>query len=161
MKFNVLRVMELTPVEERMCQGFGGREPLLVVDFEASFNHVLRLITDKFELRVVEVILAVNNFIEHFIATAALKRQISAHEYVKDDAERPDVTFRIIMAVQHFWSHVVRRSRDGFTLFRAVHPLAEPEVDQFELAICRQHDVVGLDVSVDDALRVQVVQRRE
>lgn len=56
-----------------MRKGFGGGKPLLVVDLEASLDQVLRLIADKLELRVVEVILSVDNFIEHFITTAALK----------------------------------------------------------------------------------------
>jgi hypothetical protein len=65
------------------------------------------------------------------------------------------------VTVENLRSHVVWRAGDGLTFLRAVDALAEPEVDQLQLPVRRQHDVVGLDVAVDDALRVQVVQRRE
>ena len=144
-----------------MCEGLGGGVTLLVVDLETALDEVLGLLADELELRMVKVILTVDDFVENLISAAALKWQITTHEYVEDNAQRPNIALGVVVTVENLRSHVVWRAGDGLTFLGAVDALAEPEVDQLQLPVRRQHDVVGLDITVDDALRVQVVQRRE
>lgn len=88
------------------------------------------------------------------------KRKISTNHFVKDDAERPDITGEAVsFPLDDFWSHVVRSSDNGkgsVPVF-LIQKLCGSEIDHVEEAILTYYCVFWFQVPVDDAFGVQVL----
>lgn len=106
---------------------------------------------------MLEMEITIRDFIEYFISVLTLERQITAHEDVKEDAQGPDVALVVVVALQHFWRHVVWSTSNALELLVSLGPLGQTEVNQLYFALLGEHDVLGLDISVHDALRVHMV----
>mmetsp|Transcript_23688 Transcript_23688/g.70297 ORF Transcript_23688/g.70297 Transcript_23688/m.70297 type:complete len:271 (-) Transcript_23688:18-830(-) len=78
----------------------------------------------------------------------------------EDDTEGPEVNRVVVRLLLHqFWCHVERRALDGRENHGvARHGAGKPKVAQLHRAVAANQDVLRLHVSVDDAVRVQVVQ---
>ena len=94
----------------------------------------------------------------------AVERHDAAQHLVGHDAERVDVA-AVVVAVpaRALGRDVLGRARDLLLLAGLVHEARDAEVDDLDgvaaLAALHEHDVVGLDVEVDDALLVRGAQR--
>ena len=82
-------------------------------------------------------------------------------QVVEGAAERVDVGPVVDRgAVQLLWRHVVRRAGQHRLLTKAlIAKTSEAKVEQLERAVARHQHVVGLDVAVNEPLRVGVVER--
>ena len=59
----------------------------------------------------------------------------------------------------HLWGHVLDGATEGLCEGPAVlEDLAEAEVDEFDVSVLVEHDVLGLEVSVDDVHGVEVLE---
>lgn len=106
---------------------------------------------------VFEVVVASTDFAEDFVSRFTLKWQTAADDHVQNAAERPDVALARVIAVQNLWRHEVGRA--GKSLHASESLLCESKVDEAHLAVSSKHDVFWLQVSVDNVLRVAMLQR--
>lgn len=84
-----------------------------------------------------------------------LKRRMQRAELVNNAAERPNVTFLVVLlVVDLLWRHVVGRANVGECELRFIvkHP-GQSEVAQFHVAVQIEEDVAGFEVAVQDFLR--------
>ena len=65
--------LQLAAVEERMRKSLGGGEAFFVVYLETLAYQVLRLVANELEFRMVEVVLAVDNFMKYLVAAETLE----------------------------------------------------------------------------------------
>jgi hypothetical protein len=88
-----------------------------------------------------------------------LKGRLADAELVGEDAQRPDVDgVVVVLVLDHLGRQVVERATErGAAGGGRVHRPAK--VRDLDLAAVAQQEVLGLDVAVDDVLRVAVVQR--
>ena len=97
----------------------------------------------------------------HLVRRIARERNLAAGHLVEDHAEREDVRPRVGLLAPHLLRrHVERRPQNGAHLRHgaAGERLGEAEVGQVRRAGRVEHDVLRLQVAVDDAL---LVRRRE
>ena len=89
--------------------------------------------------------------------------RLPVHHLYHHDAQGPDVHVRPVRQPgDDLGRHPVGRAHQGLPLGQVLaHLGAEPEVGQLDVAVSREEDGVTLDVSVDDALAVEVGQRLE
>ena len=73
--------------EPRVLQGLNAIQSLLLVEHEQFSDQVLAGLTDRFKFDVVEVEVRLLNLPEHLGRVRSLKRQITAHQRVKQDSE--------------------------------------------------------------------------
>lgn len=77
--------------------------------------------------------------------------------FVEEDAEGPPVDGLAVSLVQQdLRREVLRGSAEG--VCPAFDDLGEPEIGEFQVAVGADEQVLGLEVSVDDILRVQVLE---
>lgn len=91
-----------------------------------------------------------------------LERRLADDEGVQDDAQRPDVDLVGVAcsAFENFWRDVVGRTANSSLLLSVKIELGgEAKVSQFDLHLIVEEQVSKLEVSVDHAVRVQVLQR--
>ena len=106
------------------------------------------------------MVLAVHNLVEDLVTCITLEREISAHEYIENDAERPDITLAIKTTLEYLRCHVVWRTGDAVDiLLLLVLSLRQTEIDELKLTLLRHHDVLGLDVAMHYTLRMHVITR--
>ena len=97
-------------------------------------------------------------------ARRALVRSVARHEVVEGRAERVDVRARVdvLQAADLLGRDVLGRS-DGLSRLRQalvlVHALGDAEVHELQLGPAGEHEVVRLDVAVDDPERVRDGER--
>ena len=94
------------------------------------------------------------DFGKNLASIGTLEWQITAHEDVKKDTERPDVALIIIIAIENLWSHVIRRTSNIMKLFSFLGPLRETEVNNLDLIVGCDHNILWFDISMDDSLLV-------
>jgi len=93
-----------------------------------------------------------------------LEGGLAHKEFVRQDAQAPEVDFLVIPVVgaaglDHLRGQVVEGTAHGLaTAVWRVH--APAKVGNLDLAVDPDQDVLGLDVPVDDVLPVQVLERR-
>mmetsp|Transcript_15548 Transcript_15548/g.32363 ORF Transcript_15548/g.32363 Transcript_15548/m.32363 type:complete len:334 (-) Transcript_15548:599-1600(-) len=103
------------------------------------------------------------------------KRRAADEQLKREDADRPDIHCgailevgevlvllwaRLIRAQQHLGCHVIQRARTrDWALLTPIY--CQTKVRQLQRAIPTDEQVLGLDVPVQDAQRVQLVQRQQ
>lgn len=107
---------------------------------------------------MIKVVFCASNLRKNFLSATALEWEVTTHEHVKEDSERPNIALVIVISIEHFWSHVVRRSSNGLHLLVLLLPLGKSEVDNFNFIIRRDHDVLWLDIPMHNIERMHVVQ---
>jgi len=110
---------------------------------------------------VFEVELPVLDFGKHFVPVLALEGQVATHEHVQQNSEGPAVAFAIVLSLQDLWSHVVWGTSDSLQLLVSLLPLGEAEVDQLQLIRLRDHDVLWLNIPMDNTLCMHVIKGTE
>lgn len=86
---------------------------------------------------------------------------LSDQERVHDHPEGPDIHFEAVadFAVQDLGRDVVGRAADGSLFFAVEFELGgQPEVSQLELVLLPKEQITELEVSVDDAVGVEVLE---
>ncbi len=90
------------------------------------------------------------------------KRNITALELKHANPEGPNVNVKSVSSsLDYLWGHVVRGSYDRKSLLVLRENLGGSQVDHSEVAIGLDHQVFGLEVSVDDSLGVEVLQTKD
>lgn len=110
---------------------------------------------------MIQVVLSPPNFGKDLASVFALEWQVATHEHVEEHSEGPHVTLVVVVAVKDFGGHIIGRAGHIMQLLSSLRPLGQPKINDLDLVIRRNHDVLGLDVPVDDALGVYVVQGTE
>lgn len=93
-----------------------------------------------------------------------LERCLANEELVRQDTQTPEINLLVVVVVRatgldHFWGQVVEGTAHGVaTVVGGVD--APAEIGNLDLAVDAHEDVLGLDVTVNDVLAVQVAQRR-
>ncbi len=98
---------------------------------------------------------------QHFVGVLAGEGELSGGEQVKHDPHREDVGAEIDpLPLDDFRRHVGRRSEELSRHGHAgeVQHLRDAEVHQLHQTIPANHDVLGLDVAMDDADPVRVAE---
>jgi len=93
----------------------------------------------------------------------AVERHTASKHLVRENAERPPIGCEAVPdASDQLGRHVLRRAAEGpGARSRRPELLRVAVVDELEIARVVEHHVLGLDVSVDDLLAVEVRQRAE
>ena len=90
----------------------------------------------------------------------ALKWQISANHGVKDNPDRPYIRLDAVKAVEDLWRHVIGCALDIAKPASGSHvSLGKAEVNQAHHIVFVDHDVIRLDVTMDDVQCVAVIDR--
>lgn len=145
-------------LEPRVLKCLLGVEPLFGVDDEELSNEIHYLLGARLKFDMIKVVFCASNLRENFLSAAALEWEVTAHEHVEEDSERPYVALVVIVSIEHFRSHVVRRSSNGLHLLVLLLPLGKSEVDNFNFIISRDHDVLWLDIPMHNIDRMHVIQ---
>ena len=108
---------------------------------------------------MVEVVITITDLLEDLLLGVALKGKISADERVEDNPERPQIRLLAVVALDHFWCHIVGCSRYLRQTLPGMCRRRQSEIDQAHRVLLSNHDIVWLDVSVDHILRMTMVNR--
>lgn len=142
----------------RVLESLVGCESDVRIDDEQLLEEGLGFFGDLLKLFVLEVKLGRLNLVEDNVTILTLERQVSTQEHVHQHSQRPDVALLSVVALENFGGHVIRCASDSLHVrVLAVELPRQPEVDKLDLAICTVHDVLGLDISVDDPRRMTVI----
>lgn len=93
---------------------------------------------------------------------SGLKRRLANNQCVNDHAQRPDVNFVAVSAFsfQHLGSDVVGRAANCSLPFSIEVDLGcEAEITDLDLHLVVDEEVAEFEVTVDDSVRVQVLER--
>ena len=103
----------------------------------------------------------IDDLVQQLGEVAGAKRAHAGQQFIHDRAERIQIrAVGQIQALHLLGRHVARRAGDALDArnIRAGHQ-RDAEVDDAHVAVGREHDVRGLDVAMNHAARVRVVQR--
>jgi len=98
------------------------------------------------------------NLADKIVHVLALERQVATNESVQEDSYRPHVGLLVVTLVEHLWRHVVGCAHDLGIEEGAVADLGQTEINQTNIVGLGQHNVFRLDVAVDHAVCVAVVE---
>lgn len=87
------------------------------------------------------------------------ERILAGQERIDENAERPPVDRVIVrLDAQNLGRHVLNRAADRARALAQRQPFRQAEIDELHVATLVEQDVLHLDVAIDDALAVQVVE---
>ena len=145
----------------------------MLLDLRKANAHVR--ITDKYLVKevahcardqLVEYRLALVHILVDLLRALALERRLATDDLDHENTEAPDVSLVAVPVCisQHLRSDVGGRAAVGVRLlFDVLEPLGKAKVDQLKVASLRHryYNVLWLEVTVDDAIIVQVLQCHE
>jgi hypothetical protein len=90
-----------------------------------------------------------------------VKRHFTTHQDVKNNTKTPNIHFWscVLLGLQEFWGSKVKASAKRLELASRREQIAEAKIDDFDVASLADEDVLNLEVTVDNAIAVTVVQR--
>lgn len=92
--------------------------------------------------------------------TISQEWQVTRHQLIQNDAEGPDIALLSVEIGEYFRSNEIWSTRQ--VLLSIVHLASEAEVDELNSAIWLiEHNVLRFNVSVNDLLTVDVVERTQ
>ena len=97
----------------------------------------------------------------HLLRRLGLEGSLSADELAKKYAQLPDVDAVVMPhARENFRRHINRRAALGLRPLALLELLGKAKVDQLDVALAFEgdHDVFRLEVAVNDAVRVEVLE---
>ena len=103
--------------------------------------------------------LAAQDFLVQLRSGLVFKRQIAGHHGEKDDAARPDIDPRtvVLQPVDHLRCCVAGRATGRFQHLTLLVGVAEAEIDQSNILLMVEEQVLRLEVPVNDAQLVEVL----
>jgi hypothetical protein len=145
-----------------MQKGLGCRNSFLGVSFQHPKHQILQFLIIFLVNGKVDFTICV---IFHNLLIAGALEQVFVGEYVvKSDAQSEDVALgmALLRKIEHFWGDVSRRSAQIF-LSGAAQLGAEAPVDEHdvEAVVLPEHEVLGLDIPVDNAVLCQIRKHPE
>jgi len=104
-------------------------------------------------------IVASHDLLVEFAGAGVLEGQVAAEHGVEDDAAAPDVCPQTVVAFAryHFGSSVAGTAAGGLEPLAGLVVVGESEVYDFDVVAVVEEEVLGLEVAVDDAVLVDVV----
>lgn len=98
--------------------------------------------------------------LDHLLRITVVERHGSGEHDVQNDSGAPDVdsVSRILSASKNLGSHVGTRSTEGPRLFTGLQDTREPEIAEFDVLVLVQENVLALEVSMDDAVVLEVLK---
>ena len=171
------RLQVLLQVLEVAGQGMGVRVAVLAVLPQASRDDLMHLRRQAPADRGHGPRFLVSDGVHGIERRIALERQLAGRHFIEDDAQGEDIAPRVeAPAPRLLGAHVAQRSQDragnGLGLFHGqgpgrrrsggvaslgarIHQLGQPEVQDLGVAVARDHDIIRLDIPVDDARAVR------
>mmetsp|Transcript_12301 Transcript_12301/g.29450 ORF Transcript_12301/g.29450 Transcript_12301/m.29450 type:complete len:352 (-) Transcript_12301:464-1519(-) len=105
--------------------------------------------------------LLVHDLLDDGVGAQAVEWIPPVQHQIDQHAQRPHVRLEVVLSAYEFWREVVRRSADLVEVLALLEPGGHAEVDHLEwrgLCPVEEEEVLCLDVAVDDAQAVDVVQ---
>mmetsp|Transcript_87656 Transcript_87656/g.151867 ORF Transcript_87656/g.151867 Transcript_87656/m.151867 type:complete len:204 (+) Transcript_87656:835-1446(+) len=102
--------------------------------------------------------------VHHLLRLGATKWHVAGKQYESDHAQTPKITLAGVAAREHLWSCIGQSAQALVHLPIAWDPhLAEAKIDQLQMtaALLVQHEVFELQITVNYAVAVNVVQSQE
>ena len=106
---------------------------------------------------MLEVVVTITDLLEDLLLGVGLKRKISADKCVQDDTERPKIWLFAVVALDHFWCHIVRCPRYLRQAFSSMWRSSQSKIDQSNSVLLSNHDIVWFNISVDHIQRVTMI----
>lgn len=149
-----------------MLKRFRGCDSFVRVLDEQLLDEILGCGGDVLPLAITEVVLTLHILVQNFIRTVAFKERSTGKNDVKDDADAENVCLAIVsLFLQQLGRYVAWTATPEKKLLRVVVDHGcQAEVSDFQVPIVllrREEQVLGLQISVHDVLRVQVLQRTD
>lgn len=146
-----------------MIQGLGRGVPAIGIPADQHPYEVFCSFRHKVPTRLVEGQAPLQSQLGGFSLRLMIKRKCSTKKRVTDASEAPQVTGRAVrLFAKHLWSGIAQGSERLIGLLTRSDYLGKAEIGELgHRTICRvtHHDVLELDVSVDDAKGVQELNR--
>ena len=101
------------------------------------------------------------NLSENLGRVVSLERQVSTHQGVEEHTQRPKIGLLTIATFEHLRSHVVWSACDGRQVSVVGCSFRETEINELHFVILGDHDIVGFDISMDNVLRMTMVDSIE
>ena len=97
----------------------------------------------------------------HLLRVVVIKRGQTREHLKQQRANRPPVNLLPVpLLLKNLWRHVLWRAAKRVGLVKLAHVLlTQAKVCELDVAVHVNENVLGLEVAVDDAVRVQVIQR--
>lgn len=147
--------------EPLVLQSFLATESLFLVQDEKLADQVLALLGDILKLHMVKVIICLFDLAEDLSGVIALEWKITANQRVEEHTERPDVRLFAVGTFEHFWRHVVRCARHRGQLAIVSRGFGQAEVDQPHRIVVCDHDIVRLNITMNNVLGVTMIDSLE
>ena len=125
-----------------------------LVLFQTFVDEVFAVLTHPVSFR--ECHIFIHNFIE-LVSIWNLERAFTAHQLIRQDAQSPDIALLVVLLSQYQLRRQVKRSATDcvpHTILAIGWPAEVCKLDH----VVAQQNVLGLDVSMDDVVEVQVIK---
>ena len=106
---------------------------------------------------MVEMEISLLNLAEHLSGRVTLEWQVATDKSVEKHTERPDVSFLTIGTVKNFRGHIVGCSRHSCQILIGLGSFGEAEVNQTHSVVLRNHNIIGLNITMDNVLSVTMI----
>lgn len=143
--------------EPRVLDGLLTGQAFLLIDNKKLGDQIFALFWDLLEFDVIEMEFCFLDLPEDLMWIGSLEWQVSRHKGVQKDTKWPEISFLTIGAFQDFWGHVVRGSSHSGEILIILWCFRKTEVDQSDWASLSDHDILWLDISMDDVASMTMI----
>lgn len=150
--------------DERMVQGLPRGDTIARVANQQALHEVHAGVRDVLELLVREGRVLGEDRVVHVLDGFAVERRRAGQQHVAQHAERPDIAATVVVAVEHLGGGVVAGADLLGQALLLGEVLRQTEVDENQRRrriIILEQEVLQLQISMDDAILVQIVDRGE
>lgn len=134
----------------------------------ALCSFVQNLRDERVSVLIVHVLREFKGVLQNFfidfvwVLSVLSERNKSSHKFIQNYSKRPKInTVGVSFTSQNFRSHVVRSSNDGESFLNdwfLVDLLASSHIDKLKVAVFSNHNILGLEISVNDVGAVHGLQ---
>lgn len=153
--------LELDP---GVVESFLSRQSNVGRSIQQLGNQIFGVVADRLPHLGLHAVLAVQHIVDDIFVLLATKWRLAAQHNEHDDAHGPDVALRRITALEHLGRNIVRSTVGLVHDLVRNDALGEAEIDELNVrfvALLVQQEVLGLDITVANAILVQVAERVE
>ena len=93
--------------------------------------------------------------------TLIIERNFAAHQDIENDAETPDIDLwsGVLLRLQQLWSGEIQATTERLQLASGRKKIAQTKIDDLNVASLADKDVLDLQIMMNDAVPMAVVQR--